>query len=259
MLVDADRSRLARFITRYTLQSADMILVDSNAVRAKIRALVDYPEDRFVSFPWGIDLDTFRRQPSASPLRRQLGWHDNPVVLSTRSWEPIYDVTTLVEAFAQALRIRPDLRLVLAADGSLRSEVHRLLRERGLSEVVHLPGRVPNDLLVQYYSLADVYVSTSRSDGASISLLEAMACGLAIVVADIPSNREWITPGVNGWLFEPADSAGLAATLLRALGAWSRRDELAAKNRELVERRANWDRNFPLLLGAYGRMAAPRR
>ena len=51
-----------------------------------------------------------------------------------------------------------------------------------------------------YLNAADIYVSTSLSDGTSLSLLEAMACSLPVVVTDIPANKEWITDGHNGFL-----------------------------------------------------------
>jgi glycosyltransferase involved in cell wall biosynthesis len=52
------------------------------------------------------------------------------------------------------------------------------------------------DLLSQ----TDIYVSTSLYDGTSVSLLEAMGSGAFPIVTDIPSNREWISPGQNGFL-----------------------------------------------------------
>jgi glycosyltransferase involved in cell wall biosynthesis len=62
-----------------------------------------------------------------------------------------------------------------------------------------------------------VYISASHSDGTSISLLEAFATGTPVIVPDIPGNREWVTPGENGWLFPDGDVQALASTIMNAV------------------------------------------
>ena len=77
-----------------------------------------------------------------------------------------------------------------------------LIHQLGLASFIHAPGRVNNDLLPQYLCLANLYLSSALSDGTSVSLLEAMACGLPVVVTKGYGNLEWVTPQQNGWLVE---------------------------------------------------------
>jgi glycosyltransferase involved in cell wall biosynthesis len=116
---------------------------------------------------------------------------------------------------------------------------------------VHFPGQVRQAQLPQYYRAADLYVSASHSDGTSISLLEAMACGRPVLVSDIPGNREWVEPNVNGWLFPEGDVNALARAILHAVEARDRLSEMGKVARKLAQQRANWERNFPKLLEAY--------
>jgi glycosyltransferase involved in cell wall biosynthesis len=88
------------------------------------------------------------------------------------------------------------------------------------------------------------YVSASLSDGASSSLLEAMASGLFPIVSDIPANREWITHEENGLLFPPGDHVTLAACLGRAIKNESWMDGARDTNRQLVRERADADTNM---------------
>src|SRR6202043_2584064 len=108
-------------------------------------------------------------------------------------------------AFAKVSKRCPSARLLLLGDGSLASEVHALIEKLGIGPLVHTAGRIGYDALPEYFRLADFYVSPVLSDGTSISLLEAMACGLPVVVTKGYGNLEWVIPGKNGWLGEPGE------------------------------------------------------
>ena len=150
------------------------------------------PDERIVTFPWGIDLDHFiRLPPSDSPQIRV----SRPfVILSTRGWEPIYGVDIIAHAFVIAAQQCPELQLVMLGNGSLAAVLRRIFRQGNVEEQVVFPGQVKYADLPRYYQMADLYVSASHSDGSSISLLEAMACGKPVLVSDIPGNREWVSP-----------------------------------------------------------------
>jgi glycosyltransferase involved in cell wall biosynthesis len=110
---------------------------------------------------------------------------------------------------------------------------------------------VGQDNLPDYYQLADLYLSASRTDGTSISLLEAMASGRPAVVSDIPGNREWIQAGVNGWLFKDGDPEAMAESIKQAIQQREALDEMGAAARRIAEQRADWQKNFPELFRAY--------
>ena len=217
MLKDAYASRWMKWVTRFTLGRSHVLLGDCAAVQQAAEDF-GFPGERVVLFPWGIDLETVppcagvpSRKRTAADLRARLGWQDCFVVLSLRSWEPIYGVDVVVNAFARAAAEEPRLRLLLLGGGSLAGQIQALLNERGLHDLVHLGGQVSQNDLVRYYQAADLYVSASHSDGSSVSLMEALGCGLPALVSDIPGNREWIVPGQAGWLFADGDAGELAA------------------------------------------------
>jgi glycosyltransferase involved in cell wall biosynthesis len=95
---------------------------------------------------------------------------------------------------------------------------------------------------------SSVYVSLSRSDGTSISLLEALSCGLFPILSDIPQNREWIDPSLENGILVPLDRpVELAAALRRAVTDASLRERAAVVNRRLIEERADARRNMTTL------------
>ena len=65
---------------------------------------------------------------------------------------------------------------------------------------------ISQERLPDYFRAADLYVSCSLSDGSSVSLFEAMATGLPVVVTEAPGNHEWVLTSDNGWLAAPGDA-----------------------------------------------------
>jgi len=249
LLRDADSSSWMRWVTRYTLARTTLLLGDCQAVRQKAVSL-GFPSERVALFPWGIDLQQFL-PARADDFRQRLGWQDCFVLLSLRSWEPLYGVDGLVRAFCQAARQIPDLRLLLLGGGSQAANLRQILMQNEMLDRVYFGGQVNQANLPGYYRASDLYLSASHSDGSSVSLMEALACGKPVLVSDIPGNQEWITPGTQGWLFPDGDINALAGGIITA---FDQRQQLAGMGqaaRALAEQRADWTRNFKILLDAY--------
>ena len=251
-----DKSRWLRWVTQFTLREADMVLGDCGAVRDRVLSLAPLKPDQIVFFPWGIDLHCFRSKASALGLRKKLNWGGYHIVISTRSFEPIHGTLAFLDAMRQVLQRRADARVIMLGDGSLRPQVETFVQEHGLTDRIHSPGQVPHPLLPDYFNEADLYVSATYSDGTSISLLEAMACGLPVIVTDRYGNREWVMPRVNGWLYPAGDAGALAAAILEALGNEAGRHAMGQANVALTRERANWEQNFRQLLVAYDQLLA---
>jgi len=256
MLIDSDRDEFWRWMTYQTLSRADLFACDSDEVSRRARALVGYPQDRIVQFPWGVDVSAFSPGEDRLRLRNRLGWQDCFLIISTRALEPNYGVDIVLEAFSRALHRDPKVRLVLAGDGSQAEQIRCCANDLNLSSFVYFAGMISQAEMPSYLRAADLYVSCAYSDGSSVSLLEAMACGLPVVVTDRPSNREWVIQGENGWLAKAGSSASFAQALLEAVALGALRRRISSQNRRIIERRADWKRNFDRLLAAYDRLGS---
>jgi glycosyltransferase involved in cell wall biosynthesis len=257
LLVEADQNASWRAATDEALHGADVLVCDNLAVEEKANRL-GFPRERIVRFPWGVDLCHF--SPGAgSAWRARLGWENAFVLLCLRSWEPLYGVDVIARAFVRAARSRPELRLLLPGAGSQGPAIRRILADGGVLDRVAFPGLVPLAGLPDVYRAADLYLSASHSDGSSVSLLESMACGIPALVSDIAGNREWVTPGEQGWRFPDGDDESLTAMLLSAIDQPAELANMGRAARRLVEEKADWARNFPRLLDAYSQAVCSYR
>jgi len=112
------------------------------------------------------------------------------------------------------------------------------VRTLGISQSVELLPTITRSQMADLFRRAQVAVSPSTHDGTPNTLLEAMACGCFPIAGDIESLREWITPSVNGLLFDPGDPRSLADALLSALGNPELRHSARQHNLQFVAERA---------------------
>lgn len=121
----------------------------------------------------------------------------------------------VIEIATALRRERPDVRVVLAGEGPMRETLAKLALQRGVAANVELPGHIERveDLLMQ----SRVFVLTSRSEGLSIAMAEAMAAGCVPVVADVGDLAELVENGVTGWRVPPNDITGYADRVRRLL------------------------------------------
>lgn len=288
LLMDLHNGKSWEWATRYTLQRSAAFVGDCNTIRNLAIGHGMNPE-KIVTFPWGADIQKFKpgNQQSAinnpqSLLRERKGWdQDTFVLLSTRSWTPLYGVEDLARAFVHAARQRPELRLFMLGGGPLSGKIKGLIQNAGLIDRVHFPGQVNQNDLPHYYRAADLYISTSHSDGTSISLLESLASGTPVLLTDIPGNKEWISPHPTplplgeetirlpsprgrgaggegagdftraGWLFRDGDPTDLERAILHAVDHRAHLPAMSRAARQLAEERGDWDKNFPHLLEAW--------
>ncbi|NPV86534.1 MAG: glycosyltransferase family 4 protein [Anaerolineae bacterium] len=249
LLRDADRNVWWRLATRLTLMRTTVLLGDCQAVSRRAQQM-GYPAEQIVLFPWGVDLTHFS-PGSGAEFRQRIGWQDSFVLLSLRAWEPLYGVDLLVTAFARAAQKEDRLRLFLLGSGSQAGLLRQILMQYGVLDRVYFGGQVSYKDLPRYYRAADLYVSASHSDGSSVSLMEALACGCPVLVSDIPGNREWIVPGGQGWIFADGDVEALEEYMLDALRQPEALRRMAQRARALAEQRADWSKNFQQLLRGY--------
>jgi glycosyltransferase involved in cell wall biosynthesis len=111
------------------------------------------------------------------------------LILCVATLSPVKDQATLIQACC-LLSERRRVRLVLAGDGVNRSKLEDLARKSGINDRITFLGNVGRARLLELYRSTAVFVLSTKSEGISLALLEAMACGCPIVASDVPGVTE---------------------------------------------------------------------
>jgi glycosyltransferase involved in cell wall biosynthesis len=158
-------------------------------------------------------------------------------VLAVGRLSPEKCLEDLISAHAEAL---PHLHLVLVGDTSFTDDYITRLRSMAGPHVL-FPGFLRGAALEELYSSALVYAITSEIEGVSLSLLEAMSLGCAVVASDIPGNQEALGDPPTGLMFPPRDCVTLGAVLRDLAGDPSVREGLGKSAAARVRDVFDWD------------------
>jgi L-malate glycosyltransferase len=230
---------LVRKLFLYVCKRATQINCVSEAQKREIQKL-GVPEGKISTIPMGID-ETF---VEVGENRKHERNKQTITILSNRNLLPNYNVSQLIKAIPRVLAEEPGTKFLIAGNGEERKNLEELVARLKVGVSVQFLGQVPHQEMGNLLAKSDIYVSTSLSDGTSVSLLEAMGAGVFPVVTDIPSNREWISNGDNGFLFPVGDEGSLADRIVEGIRNKELLERAAERNQEIVVEKGHWKKSI---------------
>jgi len=244
-------------LTRRALQRANGLITDCQNDVGNARDWGFSPEKKTLVVPGngGVRTDIFHSHHVAPPSPRSRIWLESipetsPVVINPRGIRSYVRNDTFFEAVPAILAELPQT-VFLCPGMAGEPAAEAWLRRLGVGRAIRLLPRLQAEEMAAMFRRADVSVSPSEHDGTPNTLLEAMACGCFPVAGDLVSIREWIEPGGNGLLIDPARPESLAQAVLEALGAPSLRVRAAEVNIRLVLDWANYTDGMSKAEGFY--------
>lgn len=250
----AGRRTVTGLPIRAALRAADSVTCDAEHMRRAITSM-GVAADRLDVIYFGTDTELFSPGGRDRQLAETRGVAGHPTVISLRNFQPVYDLPTLVRAMPVVLAHVPDARFLLGGSGPEEKTVRTLAAELGVVDAITFLGPLPASALPAHLRLADVYVSTSRSDaGLAASTAEAMACGLPVVVTNSGENDRWIADGRNGFVVPVGDHAALAHRVVDLLRDAARRVACGQANRAAIVERNSYRTEMAKVEALYYRL-----
>ncbi len=259
ILVEPKKSRLIRWMAKKALSEADLITSDGdNTIEEMLKLGADSNKIHLVYH--GVDIQRFKPAQKNEILEKELEISESPVIISVRSLNPIYNVETVVKSVPLVLKQFPEAEFIIAGNGLQKDYLEDMAKSLGVQGHTKFIGEIPNSEIPYYLTLADVYVSTSLSEGGtSVSLAEAMSCGLAPVVTDVGDVRKWIENGKNGFVVPTKSPDLLAEKVIYLLENKELRDKIGKAGRHLVEERANYQKEMEKMEKLYEELVRRRK
>jgi glycosyltransferase involved in cell wall biosynthesis len=221
------------------------------------------PKDKLWRLAKGVDTDLYAPPPDKRPIRRELGLpEDPPLVVFVGAVMVRKGVDVLMEAWKKVAAEDSEAVLVVVGPDTF-DEVQRHLNDfaRDTKEMVkrELEGRVVftgmTDKVPNYLRASDIYCFPSRAEGMPASPLEALSCGLPVVLAPMQGIAEQVIDNGKSGIIVPQDDAGaLADALLGLLRDRARAAELGAAARERALERFSVEKAAEALIGYYNEM-----
>jgi glycosyltransferase involved in cell wall biosynthesis len=212
---------------------SDVVVAVSTPLRRHLIERTRIPASKVAVLPNGIDTARFAPGARSGTIRSHSGIApDSPLIGCVARLDRIKNHALLLASLKLVLQSLPQTRLVLVGEGPLRQELESLVAEMGLSRSVIFAGAVADT--APLYRDLDVFVLPSLSEGTSISVLEAMACGVPVVATAVGGTPDLLGGGACGLLVPSGDAAAMASAIIRLLRNSELRSQLAANGRERV-------------------------
>jgi len=230
-----DPSSVLKKVFLYVCKRAKHLHCVSGSIKRELENL-GIKGEKMSTFPMGIE-ECFLNNRG----EHERDFDTRPItILSNRNLFSIYNVSLFIRAIPLVLKEESKVKFIIAGDGQEREKLEREVKDLKIGNFVQFLGQIPHEAMAKLLGQTDIYVSTSLYDGTSVSLLEALASGVFPVVTDIPSNREWISDGENGFLVPTDKEEFLAKKILGAIRNKELVEKSKEKNLHLVEEKALW-------------------
>ncbi len=183
--------------------------------------------------PSGVDVETFSSNLDGDLVRRRYGIDGAPLILHVGRVSPEKDIEFLIRNLPRLASRLTGVKLMLVGTGPALQDYQSLVYRLGLQEEVIFAGFVLDEELPLYYAAADAVATASRFETQGLAVLEAMACGKPVAAVNYRAFPEYISDGINGFLFTAGDTEGFCEAMVKAVNSGA---DLRRKARETAER-----------------------
>ena len=230
-----------RIIARWLLTRGNLILTNSNATRAQL-VTDGVSSSRIRVFSPGVDTRLFRPGPPSPSIMEKYGLQGKKVILTVGRLVKNKNHASVIRALASIHGDTNDVVYLIPSDGEEKPNLESLARELGIEKRVIFIGHIsPNELLLLYRS-SYIFALPSIAEGFGIAVLEAMACGLPVVVSNYGGPLDYVENGRTGFMVNPTDVGSIAKALHQLLTDKEQAWAMGLAGRAAAEGRFDWSK-----------------
>ena len=222
-------------LDRATLYSADHLVAVSQKMGCQLVVQPGLNNRRVTVIQNAIDCDSFFRPEQRDPCRAEFGLtSEMPVVGFTGRLDRVKRLDLLLEGFYSVAVQYPQARLMIIGEGEQRSRLEALATGLGISQAVIWTGFHQD--IPRLLAALDIYIQPSVNEGLSLSILEAMASGKAVIATDVGGAQEVLTHQETGILIPPGSSAAIGSAIVDILNQPKKQAALGQAARKHVRK-----------------------
>ncbi len=235
-----------RRLTERVLNRAERLIANSHHTERMLLDEWGVPADRIVVLHPGVDASKFVPAAENASIRERLGWTGRRVILTVGALQKRKGQDMLIRALP-AIRARcPNVLYSIAGEGWERPYLDDIVAQHGLGDLVQFRGIPSDDELIDCYQQCDVFALPNRQvgwdfEGFGIVLLEAQACGKAVVAGRSGGTPETLSPGETGELVDCDSPDMLGEVLADILENPARAATMGERGRRWILERFDWN------------------
>lgn len=228
----ASQGKISKWLFARALVKSSKIIAVSEFTRNLLFSKFEVPAEKVFVVYNGIHIERFSVSESDATLllRKKLGLYDEKIILTLARLTPRKGQDNVIKALPAVIRRIPNIKYVIAGCGADEQKLKQLVHKYHLDNYVIFTGYVPDDEIIAYYDMCDIFVMPSREEagaveGFGIAFLEAGARGKPVIGGKHGGVPEVVVDGETGFLVDPHDVSELVNTIVKTLA----NDELAAE------------------------------
>ncbi|MBN2013935.1 MAG: glycosyltransferase family 4 protein [Candidatus Altiarchaeota archaeon] len=198
------------------MNRSEAIASEGELQAREIAELFDVERKKIFNIPDGVDLSQIEEYVSkASVTREDLGLKDDDfIIINVNRIEKVKGVYYLIEALDKIRKEIENVKLILVGTGTDEERVYSLIKKLGLGDIIKHFRNVDDELLFNYYKLADLSVTPTLYEGLPLVILEAMSVELPVIATNTSENPQVVKDGVNGLLVPTADCNAISEAVI---------------------------------------------
>lgn len=242
---------LFNLINRLFLDSCDLIIADSYYLARQVRKKFHISPHKIKIIHCGTDVTNIKPGKKDSRLVNRWRLKHKVVILYLGLFIKRKNPNFLIQVFARLKKTHPNVKLIMIGKGPEEAGLKQLASQFKISQDVIFPGPQYGPDKLKFYRTADIFAFPSHNEGFVLSILEAMAAGLPLVVPRTVSFPEAVTQGLNGYLCRPLHLKSWTKTLSKLIKHKKLRQAMSRQARQRAVKDFSWDACAQKLAKAY--------